>query len=376
MDFLILAAGAFCVIPAALHFASILAVVSRLQQAGTPGSVPDDPGGVSILRPVCGIENCIEETLRTTFRLQYPRYEILFCVASASDPVVPIVRRLMAEHPQVETRLLTGNAAISANPKLNNLVKGWHAARHRWILMVDSNVLMPADHVQRMLSTWRPDTGLVCSPPIGGAPQGLWAELECAFLNTHQARWQCFADSIGLGFAQGKAMLWRRDLLERAGGIEALAEEVAEDAAATKAVRKLGLRVRVVTDPFVQPLGRRSAVDIWRRQVRWARLRRDTFKAFFLPELLAGAVPPLALGAVAASAAGWSLAETILPLAAAWYAAEALLAATAGWQLSLRSIAVWMLRDALLPVLWIAAWGSGFEWRGNAMTVADQGRAA
>jgi len=30
-----------------------------------------------------------------------------------------------------------------------------------------------------------------------------------------------------------------------------------------------------------------------------------------------------------------------------------------------------MLRDALLPALWIAAWvGNDFEWRGNAMTVA------
>ena len=29
-------------------------------------------------------------------------------------------------------------------------------------------------------------------------------------------------------------------------------------------------------------------------------------------------------------------------------------------------------RDLLLPGLFVAAWfGSGFEWRGNAMTVAD-----
>jgi ceramide glucosyltransferase len=32
-----------------------------------------------------------------------------------------------------------------------------------------------------------------------------------------------------------------------------------------------------------------------------------------------------------------------------------------------------MLRNALLPALWIAAWiSSDFEWRGNAMTIADQ----
>ena len=181
---------------------------------------------------------------------------------------------------------------ISCNPKLNNLGKGWEAARHDWILMVDSNVLMPSDHIQRMQAVWRADTGVVCSPPAGAAPGNFWAEVEAAFLNTYQARWQCFADSVGLGFAQGKSMLWRRELLDGIGGIKVLGSEVAEDAAATKIVRTLGLNVRLVNEPFIQPLGRRRAGDVWRRQVRWARLRRDTFRLFFIPELFAGAWLP------------------------------------------------------------------------------------
>jgi hypothetical protein len=36
-----------------------------------------------------------------------------------------------------------------------------------------------------------------------------------------------------------------------------------------------------------------------------------------------------------------------------------------------------MFRDALPAPLWIAIWaGNDFTWRGNSMTVADQGRAA
>jgi ceramide glucosyltransferase len=34
------------------------------------------------VRPLCGIDNFAEDTLRSTFGLSYPRYEILFCVAS------------------------------------------------------------------------------------------------------------------------------------------------------------------------------------------------------------------------------------------------------------------------------------------------------
>ncbi len=128
-----------------------------------------------------------------------------------------------------------------------------------------------------MFGTWAPDTGLVSSPAIGSRPDGFWAELECAFLNTYQARWQCFADDVGMGFAQGKTMLYRRDLIEAAGGIRAFGTELAEDAASTKIVRRQGLRVRVVNRPFEQPLGRRTVTEVWRRQIRWARLRRDTF---------------------------------------------------------------------------------------------------
>ncbi len=367
MNLLIPIGSTVCCIAAIAQIASILVAILRFHNRDK--CVADQTAGVSILRPVCGIDNFVEETLRSTFQLNYPHYEIVFCAADANDPVIPIVQKLMTAYPDIEARLLVGNTTVSANPKLNNLVKGWHASRYQWVLMTDSNVLMPKDHLQRMLSAWRPDTGLVCSPPIGCAPQTVWAELECAFLNTYQARWQYFADGIGLGFAQGKAMLWRRELLDSAGGIEALRSETAEDAAATKIIRALGLRVRLVAPAFVQPLGHRSLADVWYRQLRWARLRRITFKLFFVPELFVGVLPPLAAAAALTAAVGWPIIGTLGPLVAAWYAAEALLAYCAGWQFSLWSIPIWMLRDALCPALWIAAWvGDKFEWRGNGMS--------
>ncbi len=351
-----LLAGSVCAIALVPHVASVFAVIARFKRRDASTAATMASAGVSILRPVCGIENFIEETLHSTFLLDHPCYEILFCVADVDDPIIPIVERLIAAHPQVDARLLIGNSTVSSNPKLNNLVKGWRASRCDWVLMADSNVLMPKDQVQRMQAAWREDTGLVCSPPVGVAPQNWWADLECAFLNTYQARWQCFADLIGLGFAQGKAMLWRRDLLDAAGGIEALADEIAEDAAATKIVRKQGLRVRLVTVPFPQPLGRRCGADVWRRQLRWARLRRATFKWFFVPEILVGAVPPVVFAVLAAALAGWPVLSTIIPLVIVWYAVEALLAHAAGWPFSLRIGLLCMLRDTLLPLLWIAAW--------------------
>ena len=371
MTIVILSAAAFCLITFILHVASIIIAVTRCRVDRGYELPPLDAPPVSLVRPVCGMDNYCEETLRSTFELDYPYYEILFCAAKAIDPVLPTLERLTAAHPHVEAKILIGDDKISTNPKLNNVVKGWRAASFPWIVIADSNVLMPRDYIQRLLSTWRLGTGLVCSPPVGSRPTNLWAELECAFLNTHEARWQYVADSIGLGFAQGKSMLWRREVLERSGGIEALGSELAEDAASTKLVRQMGLRVRLVDRPFEQPLGTRSPAEVWNRQLRWARLRRASFKPFFIPEILTGGLFPLVSCALAADWSGFSPLSALLVVGTAWYGAEALMSRASGWHTSMRAPLVWMLRDLLLPALWIQAWlGSTFVWRGNHMQVA------
>jgi ceramide glucosyltransferase len=240
---------------------------------------------VTIAQPHRGVEAFSDETLASIFALDYPAYEIVFCLADASDPIAPLIRRFMTAHPRQPARLLIGDHPISGNPKLNNVVKGWKAAKYDWIVLADSNALMPPDYLDRLLARWRRNTGVVCSPPIGSRPVGFAANLECTFLNTYQARWQYAAETFGYGFAQGKSMLWRRAVLDQAGGIEALASEIAEDAAATKLLRKAGFSAHLVADAFAQPLGRRGLPDVWKRQVRWARLRRKTFALHFLPEL-------------------------------------------------------------------------------------------
>jgi ceramide glucosyltransferase len=294
----------------------------------------------------------------------------LFCVASARDPVVPLIEAMMAQHAGVGARLLIGDDRISANPKLNNLLKGWRAATHDWIVLADANVLLPRDYIEQLFANWRDDTGLVASPSIGARPQGLWAELECAFLNTYQARWQYIADAFGCGFAQGKTMLWRRGDLERAGGIEMLANEVAEDAAATKIVRGTGRKVRLVDRPLSQPLGYRTASEVWYRQLRWARLRRASFFAYFLPEALSGGTLPMLALAFAAPELGLPPALSVMFLAVLWYGAETLLALAAGWHVSGRYPLICLARDLLLPVLFVGAlFGDGFVWRGNKMQV-------
>ncbi|MGA8616226.1 MAG: ceramide glucosyltransferase [Xanthobacteraceae bacterium] len=370
MTALIVAAATFCISAATFHLATIAIAIRRFRQRPRRGTLSGQHPPVSLVRPLCGLDNFAADTLRSTFALDYPHYEILFCVASAKDAVVPLVETLMAEHRNAQAKLLIGDDRLSSNPKLNNVLKGWAAAAHDWIIIADSNVLMPRDYIQQLFGSWRADTGLVASPPVGCRPKGFWAELECAFLNTYQARWQYAADTLGFGFAQGKTMLWRRADLERAGGIPALAKEVAEDAAATKVVRSAGLKVRLVDRPFRQPLGRRTIGEVWKRQVRWARLRRASFFLCFLPEILAGGVPPTIAVAIVAHGAGLPPIPSAATFAAFWYGGEMVLAAAAGWPVSALSPLYALVRDLLLPVLFVSALrGNDFVWRGNEMQV-------
>lgn len=359
------------------HLLSIALAARRCRLRRQALACPPGAPPVTIVRPVCGIDNFAGATLGSSFRLDYPSYEVIFCVARADDPVVKLVQLLIAAHPAVPARLLVGDDRPSANPKLNNVVKGWDAARHEWIILADSNVLMPVDYVQRLRARWRADTGLVCSVPIASQPRNFWAELECAFLNTYEARWEYAADTLGFAFAQGKSMLWRRDIVERGGGIRALGAELAEDAAATKLVRAAGLKVHLVDSPFEQPLGRRSAGEVWLRQLRWARLRRITFPLMFVPELLTGCAFPVLAAAFLAAHYGVAIVPAMTLLVVAWLGAEIMLARIAGWHMSPRLIFAFLLRDLVLPVLWVAAWiGSDFTWRGNAMTAHPRKPAA
>ena len=130
--------------------------------------------------------------------------------------------------------------------------------------------------------------------------------------------------------------------------------------------------MRLVDGPFQQPLGRRTLKEVWRRQTRWARLRRAGFPLYFIPEAIGGGLLPLTAAAIVAHGAGLPVGATVAALATAWYGLETLLVWTSRWHLAPLFPLHALMRDLLLPALWIDAWiGTDFVWRGNAMSVAD-----
>ncbi len=350
----------FALIMLVLNLASCVLVVRRRLRAQIPR--PAVAPHITLLRPVCGVDAFDRETLASGFALDYPALEHLFCVADAGDPAVAMVQDLIAAHPQANARLLVGDDRIGANPKLNNLAKGWDAANGDLVVIADSNLALPPDYLWRLLAVRGPGVGLVSCPPVGIRAEGLWGALECAFLNSNQARLQLAADSVGLGFAQGKTMLWDRAFLAARGGLAPLGQRLAEDVAATLLVRNAGLRVTLPVQPFAQPIGRRRLRQVWDRQLRWSKVRREGFPALFVLEPLNGALLPVL---TAGLAGGPGLAAA---LALVWYGAEVALARREGWIARPWEFVLFPLRDLMLPALWAATLrNTAFDWRGNAM---------
>lgn len=344
-----------------LHLASAW-LVARRYRAPAPRVAPGDMPRVTLLRPVRGLEYGLEQTLESGFRQDAPGYDLIHCIEDADDPAIPVLRRLMQAHPQVPAQLLIGRDVISGNPKLNNLVKGWVAAGGEWVVMADSNLLLPPDYLRQVLAGRGPGVGMVSSPGVGVQPEGLWARVEAGFLNTFQARWMLAGDGVGIGYAQGKTLAYPRDWLNAQGGIAALACDLAEDIASSHLMRSRGLRVRLVPRPFAQPLGRRAFATVWGRQARWARLRREGVTPIYALEPLGNPVVITLLLALI-----WPAAVPALLIV--WYGTEWLLARRAGWPSGSADIAAWLLRDLLQLPLWVSGWrGAPIVWRGNQVT--------
>jgi len=101
-------------------------------------------------------------------------------------------------------------------------------------ILADSNALPPRDYIQTMLAAFRDDTALVISMPIGSRPRflGRCRMRGAQYVSGALAIWG--PRRSALASRRAKNMMWRREVLDRAGGIRALAGEIAGGRRSTK----------------------------------------------------------------------------------------------------------------------------------------------
>lgn len=330
---------------------------------------------MSLLKPLRGADNGLEKNLESFFLLDYPRFELLFSVAEASDPACQVVRNLIARFPAVQAKLIVGQLDIGPNPKVNNLAISYGQARHDWVLISDSNVRVEPDYLKRLVAHLEPGVGMVTAVVAGRDAEKPGGSLESVFLNTFYARGMLLLAALGRPPVVGKTMLFQKSTAARFGGIRVLARYLAEDYMAGEAMRKLNLRVLVAADPVRQHLGKLTFRDFWSRHLRWGRIRKAQAPLAFAIEPLFGSVVSGLIGAWASSRA-WG----IHPLAyfgmhmSIWSACDLTVLLRLDPQPKALTPLAWLIRELLAVPLWFHI-GSGntVNWRGNRLKIQSGG---
>ncbi|XP_075985352.1 ceramide glucosyltransferase [Anticarsia gemmatalis] len=274
-------------------------------------SPPEQPyPGVSILKPLTGVDPNLFSNLETFFTLDYPTYEVLFCVENEHDPAVMLVNSLIHKHPHIDAKLFTGGERVGVNPKINNMQPAYKAGKYPLVLISDAGIRMRDDSLLDMVQHMKEDVAIVHQMPFTCDAEGFAAVYEKVYFGTAQARMYMCADFLGINCHVGMSSLVRRCALEESGGLRAFADYLAEDYFMAKDITSRQWKMRVSSLPALQNSGTRSVGALQARLRRWARLRIAMIPTTAMLEPLSECMP---LGAGAAWAAGQLFGAEPLP---------------------------------------------------------------
>jgi ceramide glucosyltransferase len=322
----------------------------------------------SIVAPLAGVHDASEAYVARLAELARAGAEVLICVASERDEAVA---RVGAQWPGAP--ILFGSDS-TFNPKLNNVRKGLEAASRPVVALCDAGIALTAGELVAAAAQLSDEVGLVLALKAGEQPENFAAEMECAYLNGHQARFLLAADRLGMPVASGGVTILTRDVLQRIGGHQGFLNYIADDYSVVRTVRDGVGRTTWLANIMPRlPLGRRRWSDVWRRQVRWGSTRLNLtteVKALVLFEPAIGWLASALAGSVALLAYGVGTGTLVLALVAhtiAWFAAEAWF--VTGYRLPFgpRAWVAALAREALVPVLAAQAWHgrNRIDWRGT-----------
>ncbi|MHB8416954.1 MAG: glycosyltransferase, partial [Myxococcales bacterium] len=147
-----------CCFALALAGVVIVAIqsASLRRQIDEPAQVARRLPPISVLKPLCGIDDDLPGNLAGFAALDYPTYEVLLGVAGAHDDAYPIACAAAARWPE-RFRVVLQRGETGLNPKINQLVTLSQAARHDLLVVSDSNVRVEPGYLECCVSrAWDP----------------------------------------------------------------------------------------------------------------------------------------------------------------------------------------------------------------------------
>lgn len=321
---------------------------------------------VSVLKPLAGADAELEANLETFFVQDHSAFELVFGVVRADDPALAIVARLRERHPHVAVKVIVHEGGRGMNPKVANLLGMLVHAAHDTLLVSDSNVRAPTHYVREMVAVLEdsnvPSPGLVTNLFVGVGETGVGSALENVQLAGFCAGGMALPMLLGDAVVVGKSMMMSRRVLESLGGLERVADVLAEDFVLGKMFQHAGLPVRLAPTVLENVTTGTTVRAFVERQLRWAMIRSRLRPVAQLLEIITS---PVALLPFALASFGWQL-------ALAWTLAALTLRDVGGW-LALRGFhRAWIplflspLRELLMLVVWLRApFKRHITWRGH-----------
>src|SRR6516164_810882 len=107
---------------------------------------------VSILKPVRGLDPDAYENFASFCCQDYPVYEIVFCVGDRSDPVLPIIQKVISDFPEQDIRVLFGSGRVATNDKVAKLARLSKEAKYEILVINDSDVRAEPEYLRTIVA--------------------------------------------------------------------------------------------------------------------------------------------------------------------------------------------------------------------------------
>ncbi len=344
--------------------ASGYGLLRRKQREVTPGLAIWP--AITVLKPLCGDEALLEAALGSFCAQDYPKFQIVFGVQSAADPALAVVDRLRRVFPDIAMDVVVDATRHGRNNKIGNLLNMFPAARHDVIVIADSDIHAPPDTLRSVAAAlMAPGVGLVTTLYTGlPTTPSLAGALGAAQINHSFLPGALMARSLGRQDCLGAIMALRRETLARIGGLEALANHLADDALLGQLVRGQGLTVALASAIPATTVPETRLPALVSHELRWMR----TVKSVAPVGFVLGALQYPLFWATLMLAAEADMAMAWVAFLTFWLARGILAGLIDGLLQTSGRLAIFYLpfRDVLSVVIMVASyWSNRVAWRGQ-----------
>ncbi len=324
---------------------------------------------VSILKSLKGVDPHMYAAFASHCTLDYPEYELLFGVHDPNEPALALVEKLQQQFPRQSLRVIHCPESLGLNGKVSNLAQMLPQARFEHVLINDSDIVVPRGYLRHVMSPFGdPEVGMVTTLYRGLAGTTLGSKLEALGLSTDFAGGVLLARAMegGIRFGLGATIATSKDVLEKIGGLTALANHLGDDYELGARTAAIGRKIALADTIPETALPDYSFRDFWLHQMRWARNVKDRRPSQYVGLIATFGLAWAIIAVLARPMCGWTW--TILAITAIARFTAALVVGLGVLKDPQLLPNLWLvpLRDFVALAIWVVSYfGETVVWRGT-----------